>query len=91
MSAADRQGVSDTITLALDAMGGDIGPSVVVPAAVSFVRNNPDCELILVGKEDAIKAHLPGAQGPARLRIQHASQTVEMDDLPSLALRGKKD
>jgi glycerol-3-phosphate acyltransferase PlsX len=72
-------------------MGGDIGPSVVVPAALSFLRNNPDCELILVGKEEAIRQHLPSGQEPARMRVQHASQTVEMDDLPSLALRGKKD
>lgn len=83
--------VSNTITLALDAMGGDIGPSVVVPAAISFLRNNPDCELILVGQEDVVKQHLPGGEAPARMRVHHASQTVEMDDLPSLALRGKKD
>lgn len=83
--------MSDKITLALDAMGGDIGPSVVVPAALSFLRNHPDCELVLVGKEEAIKQHLPRGQAPARMRVQHASQTVEMDDLPSLALRGKKD
>lgn len=83
--------MSDTITLALDAMGGDIGPSVVVPAALSFLRNNPDCELILVGRDDAIARHLPGGQAPARLRVEHATQTVEMDELPSTALRSKKD
>ena len=72
-------------------MGGDHGPSVVVPAALSFLRNNPECELILVGREDAIVRHLPGGQAPARMRVQHASQVVEMDDLPSHALRSKKD
>lgn len=71
-------------------MGGDHGPRVVVPAAVTFLQNNPDCELILVGREDAIGAHVRG-QLPERLTIQPASQEVGMDELPSRALRNKKD
>ena len=63
----------------------------MVPAALSFLRNNPDCQLILVGKEEAISQHLPVGAVVDRMRVQHASQTVEMDDAPSLALRGKKD
>jgi len=43
------------ITLALDAMGGDFGPSVVVPAAVAFARRQADCRLVLVGQEDRIR------------------------------------
>ena len=71
-------------------MGGDHGPRVVVPAAVTFLQNNPDCELILLGREDAIGAHVRG-QLPERLTIQPASQEVGMDELPSRALRNKKD
>ncbi|MCB1724041.1 MAG: phosphate acyltransferase PlsX [Gammaproteobacteria bacterium] len=82
--------MSKRITIALDAMGGDHGPRVVVPAAVTFLQNNPDCELILVGREDAIGAHVRG-QLPERLTIQPASQEVGMDELPSRALRNKKD
>ncbi|MCB1801486.1 MAG: phosphate acyltransferase PlsX [Gammaproteobacteria bacterium] len=71
-------------------MGGDHGASVVVPAALGFLRKDKDCELILVGREEAIREHLPGGL-PDRLRIHPASQEVGMDELPSRALRGKKD
>lgn len=72
-------------------MGGDHGPSVVVPAALKYLEQDSDVELILVGREEAIRQHLPGGEPPARIRIQHASQEVGMDELPSRALRGKKD
>jgi glycerol-3-phosphate acyltransferase PlsX len=83
--------VSDTLTIALDAMGGDHGPSVVVPAALDYLKKDTEVELILVGREDAIREQLPGADLPPRMHIQHASQEVGMDELPSRALRGKKD
>jgi glycerol-3-phosphate acyltransferase PlsX len=72
-------------------MGGDHGVGVVVPAALGYLEKDPDCELILVGRQDDVEAQLPGGVLPDRLSIHHASQTVEMDDLPSRALRGKKD
>ena len=72
-------------------MGGDHGPGVIVPAALGFLAKDPDCRLILVGREDAIREHLPRSGLPERLAVQHASQEVGMDELPSRALRGKKD
>jgi len=79
-------------TLALDAMGGDHGPGVVVPAALRFLADRPRCNLILVGREEAIAKQLPrSAITDERIRIQPASQEVAMDELPSKALRGKKD
>ncbi len=83
--------MSQSITIALDAMGGDHGPSVVVPAALGFLKRDRDCRVILVGREEAIRQHLPQGELPSRLSIQHASQEVAMDELPSRALRGKKD
>jgi len=83
--------VTESITIALDAMGGDYGASVVVPAALDYVRNDPDCHLILVGREEAIYQHLPKGELPARISLQTATQEVAMDELPSRALRGKKD
>jgi len=83
--------VSVSITIALDAMGGDHGASVVVPAALDYVRNDPDCDLILVGQEKVISQHLPKGELPARISLQPATQEVAMDELPSRALRGKKD
>jgi glycerol-3-phosphate acyltransferase PlsX len=85
--------MSEPVTIALDAMGGDFGPGVVVPAALRILRQHPSIYLILVGDEQAITATLAAhkAAPSEQLRIQHASQVVLMDDLPSTALRNKKD
>ena len=47
-----------TVKITIDCMGGDHGPAVTVPAAVSFVRSHPDAQLLLVGIESAIRAQL---------------------------------
>lgn len=80
-------------TIALDVMGGDIGPDVVVPAAESILRKHRDIQLILVGQEDVLAEPARDLleKYPDRVRIHHASQTVDMDELPSSALRRKKD
>ncbi len=77
-------------TIALDAMGGDVGPDAVVPAALRFHASNPGVDLILVGNEAEIRKRL-GPATPTGIRVRHASETVAMDELPSRALRGKKD
>ena len=84
---------NNSITIALDAMGGDFGPSVVVPAAVKALKQHPSLSLILVGLEEDIQAALKSANKTTseRLRIHHATQVVHSDELPSQALRGKKD
>jgi glycerol-3-phosphate acyltransferase PlsX len=79
------------VTIALDAMGGDHGLSVVVPAALEFLRRDPHTRLILVGREDALRDRLPSQAPESRLRIHHASQEVAMDEPPSRALRNKKN
>jgi glycerol-3-phosphate acyltransferase PlsX len=81
----------ERLTIALDAMGGDHGPSVVAASALQFLRNTKETALILVGKEEAIVRHLDGTDFADRLRIQHASQEISMDELPSSAMRNKKD
>lgn len=81
-----------SVTVAIDAMGGDHGPSITVPAAIRCARRNPDVNIVLVGQRDAIKAQLRGAKTVAeRLQIREASEVVEMDEPPAQALRGKKD
>ncbi|MBK6675831.1 MAG: phosphate acyltransferase PlsX [Rhodocyclaceae bacterium] len=81
-----------TITIAVDCMGGDHGPSVTVPAVVEFLGRDPDCSAILVGKEPDIRAHLRGEGGVAsRLRVHAASEVVEMHDSVAIAMRNKKD
>ena len=72
-------------------MGGDHGPQVVVPAALQYLRHTTATDLILVGKEEQIAPLLDGSDVRERLRVRHATQEVGMDELPSKALRGKKD
>ena len=85
--------MSDRVTIALDAMGGDVGSAVVVPAALRSAKKNPDIDYILVGDEAELSAALAkvSASGNRQMRVQHASETVEMDEPPSHALRNKKD
>ncbi|WP_273431931.1 phosphate acyltransferase PlsX [Chitinibacter tainanensis] len=81
------------ITVAVDAMGGDHGTHVTVPAALRFLRDNPDVNIVLVGLPDALAAELIAHKvevGP-RLRIHPASEVVAMDESPQLAMKNKKD
>ncbi len=74
-------------------MGGDHGPSVTIAAAISFVKHEPNAELILVGLEAELHAELKKhhAQSHPRLSVVHASEVVTMDDPLEVALRRKKD
>lgn len=82
-----------SLTISIDAMGGDHGPEVVIPAALSALKKHPEVSFILVGDKDILTSHLQQHDllDDPRMRIHHASQQVEMDELPSQALRGKKD
>ncbi|MBI4190711.1 MAG: phosphate acyltransferase PlsX [Betaproteobacteria bacterium] len=81
------------LTVAIDCMGGDHGPHVTVPAALDYLRRTPEVNAILVGQQDAITAELRklNADAEPHLGVQHASETVNMDEPPAAALRGKKD
>jgi phosphate acyltransferase len=83
---------SKKITIAIDAIGGDHGPSVTVPAAIYMLDKHKKLQLILVGDELILQENLKShSYDASRLSIWHASERVEMDELPSLALRSKKD
>jgi glycerol-3-phosphate acyltransferase PlsX len=86
---APTEATRDAVRLAVDAMGGDHGPSEVVPGALDFARSHSHDSLILVGDE-AIVRGLAGDL-PANVRIVHASQVIDMDEHPALAIREKKD
>ena len=81
------------VTVAIDCMGGDHGPQVTVPAALEQLERDSRCSVVLVGLQEPIMAELAHcrAQPGARLRIQHASEVVGMDEQPAAALRSKKD
>ena len=74
------------ITIAVDCMGGDHGPSVTLPACRNFLDQHPEAQLLLVGLADSLSgfAH-------ARARAIAATEVVGMDDSLEVALRRKKD
>ena len=81
------------ITVAIDAMGGDHGPHVTVPAALAVLDLDPEVNIVLVGLRDALETELVAhrhAVGP-RLRIHHAAEVVTMHDSLVVAMRNKKD
>jgi len=74
-------------------MGGDHGLKVVIPACVRAVQKNSKLSLMLVGDHDQVTYHLKkqGISRHSQFKIVHASEVVAMDELPSHALRNKKD
>jgi glycerol-3-phosphate acyltransferase PlsX len=81
------------VTVAVDAMGGDHGPAVTLPAALRFLESQPDARVIAVGIEPSMRAALARQSSKAlgRLAFHAASEVVGMDEAPALALRAKKD
>lgn len=79
--------------IAIDAMSGDHGPVVTVPASLRALEKYPELKLILVGDQKVLGDELArhGGKIGERLSLHHASQVVGMDEAPSSALRGKKD
>lgn len=72
-------------------MGGDHGLVVTVPASIDAINAYPDLHIVLVGQKPLVEAELAKHQYDAsRITVQHAEQVVEMDDLPSKALRNKR-
>ncbi|NCT48346.1 MAG: phosphate acyltransferase PlsX [Paraglaciecola sp.] len=81
------------LTLALDIMGGDFGPHIILAAAKSALSAIPHLNLILCGDEHAIRPWLSNLPTDlqTRTRIEHSTQTVLMGEAVSSALRSKKD
>ena len=78
-------------TIALDAMGGDHGPSVVVPGAALSLERHPSLSFIFYGVETEINQVLANHPGLAKkARVVHTSHVIGMDEKPSQALRRGK-
>ena len=76
------------VRIALDAMGGDHGPSVVVPGAALALAQHPDSKFILFGDQAEIEPLLAAQPRlKAACRLVHTDVAVRMDDKPSQALR----
>lgn len=81
-------------TIALDAMGGDHGPQVVIPAGLQVLKKHPDLRLIFVGKQEILQPLLAQSGADSfsqQWKIHHATEEVGMDESPAIVLRSKKD
>ncbi len=82
--------------IVLDAMGGDNAPDDNIKGAVNAI-NKVKAEVILVGKEDIIRSKIKEFYGKEieeisdRLKIKNATETIEMEETPTLAIKHKKD
>ena len=80
----------------LDAMGGDNAPDANIKGAIKAV-NKVKAEIILVGKEEVIRSKIKEFYGKEmeeisdRLKIHNATETIEMEDQPTVAIKHKKD
>jgi glycerol-3-phosphate acyltransferase PlsX len=82
--------VTASLTIAVDVMSGDDGPSVCVPAALDAAAANPAVQFTLVGLAADLDRELAGSI-PANIARLHATEVVAMTDHPRDALRRKKD
>ncbi|MEE8359297.1 MAG: phosphate acyltransferase PlsX [Candidatus Omnitrophota bacterium] len=77
--------------IALDGMGGDNAPGVVVEGAVAAVKEL-DCNIFLIGQEDVLVNELSKhSYNKDKIKIERATEVVNMDDSPIVSIRGKKD
>ena len=79
--------------VAVDAMGGDRAPTVVVEGAVRAVQENAQrVEIILVGVEDEVNVELQKAGGSdLPISVMNAAEVIDMGESPSAALKSKPD
>jgi glycerol-3-phosphate acyltransferase PlsX len=82
-----------SVTLAVDAMGGDFGVAVTIPACCDFLQSHPDVMVIAVGDPKLLNEAIKrcNAEMLNRFQIIGASEIVLMDDPIEVALRRKKD
>ena len=84
------------MNILLDAMGGDNAPDANIKGAINAI-NKVKAEIILVGKEEVIRSKIKEFYGKEmeeisdRLKIHNATETIEMEDQPTIAIKHKKD
>jgi len=79
--------------IAVDAMGGDFAPLEMVLGAIQAIKEQSDLEIVLVGDESQIRQVLKdnGEDNNPRVHVLHASEVIEMNEHPGIAIRKKKD
>ena len=80
--------MAEPVTIAVDVMGGDRGPAVVLRGALQALEADPDLRLTLVGPAEEVE---PFAAAHDRATAQVATEVIEMGEHPAGAVRAKKD
>ena len=82
----------EKVVIALDAMGGDYAPEQTVKGAVDAVNSSDEIRVILVGKQDMIAKELEKYEyAKEDIEVVHASEIIDMGDVPTVAIKDKKD
>ena len=91
-----KKGMKPNMNILLDAMGGDNAPDANIKGAIKAI-NQIKADVTLIGKEDIIRNKIKEFTGKeieeisARLKIKNATETIEMEDQPTVAIKHKKD
>lgn len=84
--------MSETVRVAVDAMGGDYAPAGIVKGVVEAVKEKENVKVFLVGKEDLVKKELSAYEYPTeRIEVVAAEEVIETAEAPVLAIRSKKN
>lgn len=88
---SEQNSQQDIITIAVDAMGGDHGPSEIIPALSKVIESRPYVRFLVFGNEQAIQPHLSSLPGlNSKVTLLHTDKMIMNDDKPSAALRASK-
>lgn len=91
-----RKGYEKNMNILLDAMGGDNAPDANIKGAIKAITQIK-ADVTLIGKEEIIRAKVKEFTGKEieevseRLKIKNATETIEMEDQPTVAIKHKKD
>ncbi|HNR79964.1 MAG TPA: phosphate acyltransferase, partial [Mesotoga infera] len=78
------------VRIALDSAGGDKAPKVNLEGALMALKEFPDLEILLVGRQEELSPGLKGYPEASRIRIIDAREVFPMSEKPSLLLRKKE-
>ena len=80
------------VIIAVDAMGGDHGPQTVVSGAILALEDADISKIVLVGRESEIQPALDASSyDKSRIEVVHAEEVIGMEEVPTVALKAKKD
>ena len=84
--------MAEIFKVALDAMGGDNAPVEIIKGAIDAINKRNDIKVILVGKEEVVKAELAKyTYNVERVEVVNATEVIETAEPPVMAIRRKKD